>query len=122
MDTIKFKNRNWQITDFEVWDKQVFFSIDLGKYGKLLFIGEVHFNVNNSVDCEFESVEILLDKYDLDSECGYHSGKFLNKRNTIFICERIEEIISKDPEHYGFDYEDYYESEEDNKLFWAELD
>ena len=67
----------------------------------MFFEFDIDFNVDSGF--EFESVDVKLSSYDWDCE-GLKSG-MLNNRNTKLICEKLEEIISNNPESWGFDSE-----------------
>lgn len=108
MKTIEF-NRNWKLENLDYWNNIGYFDLKCGKFGTMLFSFDIHFNVDS--DFEFKSVDVMLDKYDWDCE-GLKSG-MLNKRNTKLICEKLEEIISDDPETWGFDAEEFK-----NAAYW----
>lgn len=108
------KTQNTKITGLEVWNGTGYFDIECGRFGKMIFSFDIHFNVDS--DNDFESVDVKIGAYEWELVDG-SSFKFgwdlrLNNRNTKMICEYIEEIIKKDPEAYGFDsdnYSDMYE-------------
>lgn len=100
MKTIDF-NRNWKLINLDTNKDKGYFDLDCGKFGVMFFEFDIDFNVDS--DFEFESVDVKLSSYDWDCD-GLKSG-MLNNRNTKLICEKLEKIISNDPESWGFDSE-----------------
>ncbi len=108
MKTIEF-NRNCKLINLDRNKDKGYFDLDCGKFGVMFFEFDIDFNVDS--DFEFDSVDVKLSSYDWDCE-GLKSG-MLNKRNTKLICEKLEEIISDDPEAWGFDAEEFK-----NAAYW----
>ena len=113
--TIEFTGKNFKIVNLEFNGSDVYFDIQIGN--KLMYmVGELEFNC--TVDCgEFvvDTCDLMLQKFQW--EHNMQLG-ILNKRNTILICEEIEQIAMLDPEKYGFDMEQY----ESDQMNWnAEL-
>lgn len=106
-----------RIKNIEVKNGVGYFDIDCGK-GK-----EMQFEFRHDwilKDGEIDDVKVKISKYDLfDKEGTLLSSKHLNNRNTKLVCEYIEEILCSDP--YNYEYEDIYEDEEEERLYWQEL-
>jgi hypothetical protein len=101
MKTIEL-NKNFKLVNIEYWNGIIYFDIDCGRFGKMLFQGDINFNTDS--DYEVTSVDIELEKYDWE-EIGKKTKGFLNNRNTKLICEALENLIMDDCESYGFDAE-----------------
>ena len=110
MKTIEF-NKNWKLVNLEYWDNQGYFDLECGRFGKMLFAFDIRFNVDSQF--QFNSVDVILDKYDWE-EIGKYTKGFLSKKNTKLICEKIEGIISENPEAWGFDSEEF-----ENNAYWS---
>ena len=103
--------KNTKITGLEVWNGTGYFDIECGRFGKMLFSFDIHFNVDS--DYELQSVDVKIGAYEWELVDG-SSFKFdwdlrLNNRNTKSICKYIEEIILSDPYSFGFDENNFVE-------------
>ena len=107
MKTIEL-NKNFKLVNVEYWDKKVYFNIDCGRFGTMLFVGDIEFRTNSDYDPT--GVEVTLYKYDWEA-FGQNTKGFLNNRNTKLICEAIENLIMDDPDSWGFDAEELMTTE-----------
>ena len=108
-------NKNFTISKLEYAAGNGYFEINCYRFGRMIFSFDIEFNVDS--DYQFDSVSVYLDEYDWEDVEFFKTGR-LNKRNTRFICEILEGIISEDPEAWGFDAEQMqYEDELDNATF-----
>lgn len=103
--------KNTKITGLEVWNGTGYFDIECGRFGKMIFSFDIHFNVDS--DYELQSVDVKIGAYQWELVDG-SSFKFdwdlrLNNRNTKSICKYIEEIILSDPYSFGFDENNFVE-------------
>lgn len=103
--------KNTKITGLEVCNGTGYFDIECGRFGKMIFSFDIHFNVDS--DYELQSVDVKIGAYEWELVDG-SSFKFdwdlrLNNRNTKSICKYIEEIILSDPYSFGFDENNFVE-------------
>lgn len=103
--------KNTKITGLEVWNGTGYFDIECGRFGKMIFSFDIHFNVDS--EYELQSVDVKIGAYEWELVDG-SSFKFdwdlrLNNRNTKSICKYIEEIILSDPYSFGFDENNFVE-------------